>query len=125
MTEQELFVVADNAGKRAVEALRVEPMVVRQHSNMFDDNSPVLKEWVVPGGPCGFGWVNIKPAHSKFAKWMLNAGLATKDSYNGGICYWIRDYGQSMQMKEAYVYAFASTLHEHGILKVYAGSRMD
>ncbi|MCK9369247.1 hypothetical protein M0R04_04850 [Candidatus Dojkabacteria bacterium] len=124
MTENALYMLAHDAGCAAAEECYIEPMVVQQHENMMDDSSPVVKSYVVSDGPCGFAWVNIKPAYSKFAKWMVAYEMARKDSYNGGVTYWISKYGQSIQKKEAYARAFAKVLSDNGI-NAYASSRMD
>jgi hypothetical protein len=125
MDVQTLFNLADAAGKAAVKALNVRPMVVSQRENPFDDNSKVVQSWFVEDGVCGFAWVNIKPANSKFCKWLLANHRARKDSYSGGVTLWIGDYGQSMQKKEAYAHAFAKVLRDNGVTKCYASSRMD
>jgi hypothetical protein len=74
--------------------------------------------------PCGFGWINIKPANSKFAKWMLEKGHARKDSYLGGITVWVGKFNQSYEHKSSYAYMFANVLKENGI-KATSDSRMD
>jgi len=121
-----IFAEADAAGRAAVESLRVVPMVVVQHENPLDDNSPAVKEYFVEDGACGFAWVKIRPANHPFVKWMHKAGKARDKgaAYNGGYDYWISDYNQSIQKKEAYAYAFADVLQKHGI-KAYADSRLD
>ena len=115
---------ADLAGNQAVMALDVQPMVVQQHANMLNDSSPVVKQYYVADGPCGFAWVNVKPGNSAFAKWLKDNQLARADSYYGGVCIWIHQFNQSIQKKEKYAYAFANVLTKHGI-KAYASSRMD
>ena len=114
---------ADAAGKAAVAKLNVVPMVVGQHANQMDDNSPVVKQWFVADG------VHIKPANKPFAKYLVDFGPAKKDSYNGGIYIWIGDYGQSMQKKEAYARAYADVIKAHaeklGLKHVWSESRMD
>jgi hypothetical protein len=125
MDVYEIYTKADDAGRKAVEALQVRPMVVTRRDNPMDDNSPVVQSWYVEDGVCGFAWVNIKPANSKFAKFLLRNGLARKDSYYGGVTVWVSDYNQSMQKKEAYAHAFAKVIRECGIDKCYASSRMD
>lgn len=124
MTPAYLYRLADEAGREAVEALQVRPMVVTQRENPLDDTSAIKKAWYVEDGVCGFAELNIRPATCKFAKWMVSNGHARKDSYKGGICYWISQYGQSMQKKEAYAQAFSEVLKKHGIT-VYVYSRMD
>lgn len=99
------------------------PMIVEQHSNMWDDNSPVEKSYYVPQGVCGFAWVNVRPGNSSFARWAVKEGLARK-SYSGGIDFWISDYGQSYEKKSAHAAAMAKVLEDAG-LKAYAMSRMD
>ena len=74
-------------------------------------------------GVCGFASVNVKPANCKFAKFLVANGLGRK-SFNGGVSMSVRDFNQSLTKKEAYAYAFASVLAEHGI-KAYVESRMD
>jgi len=121
---KELYQMAVEAGKVAAAKTKPTPMIVRQHKDMFDDNSEVEKEYFVPSGVCGFAWVNIKPGNSKFANWLKKEGLARRDSYYGGVTIWVSEYGQSLELKEVYAYAFANVLSENGI-KAYAGSRMD
>lgn len=122
---QALFNKANKAGCDAVAALQVRPMTVTQRENPMDDNSPVVRSWYVEDGVCGFSWVNIKPANSKFCKWLVANGIARKDSYYGGVTIWVSQFNQSMQKKEAYAYAFTKTLNDNGIEKAWAHSRMD
>jgi hypothetical protein len=107
----------------AAKACIPTPMVVQAHANMADDASPVVQQWVIPQGVCGFAWVNIKPGNCGFAKWMVSQKLASK-AYEGGVSHWVHKFGQSMELKEAYAQGFACVLNAHGI-KAYAGSRMD
>ena len=116
---------ASEAGHRAVREMKpITPMVVQQHASVLDDNSPVVQEWVVPDGPCGFAWVNVKPGNSAFARWLKEKEYARKDSYYGGVTYWIGEFGQSIRKKEEYAYAFANVLRKYDI-RAYASSRMD
>ncbi len=108
----------------AVEKLHVVPMIVQGHENPLDDSSPVVKQYFVEDGVCGFAWVNIKPANSAFGRWVKENQLGRPDSYAGGICVWIHDFNQSMQKKETYASAFAGVLRQHNIT-AYASSRMD
>lgn len=119
-----LYKSADQAGMKAVLAATITPMVVSQHANPLDDNSPVERQWFVSDGPCGFAWVNVKPGTSRFAKWLVDKGYASKDSYYGGVTIWVHQFNQSMQKKETYAAAFASVLAEHGIT-AHSNSRMD
>jgi hypothetical protein len=121
---EKLYRDADLAGAAAVHGLRVTPMVVQQHVDMLNDKSPVTKEWVVPDGPCGFAWVNVKPGNSKFAKWLKAKGYAHADSYEKGVSMSIFSYNQSIQKKACYAAAFAEVLRNAGI-NAYSNSRMD
>jgi hypothetical protein len=80
--------------------------------------------WVIADGPCGFAWINVKPAYSRVAKALVALGHAKKDGYYGGVTFWVGDYNQSMARKEAFARAFAAVLREAGI-NAYAASRMD
>ncbi len=121
-----MYADADEAGMAAVRKLDVVPMVVGTakdiFSNEIDRTKPV---YVVPDGPCGFAWVNIKPGTSAFAKWLVKNQMARKDSYYGGVTVWVSQFNQSMQKKEAYAYAFAAVLDGKYGVRAYASSRMD
>jgi hypothetical protein len=74
------------------------------------------------GGVCGFAWVQFK-GNTAWAKWAKqNAGA--RSAYQGGLNIWVHQFGQSMECKEKYAYAFADVLNKHNI-KAYASSRMD
>jgi hypothetical protein len=119
------------AGMLAGKAAMPPTMVVSQHASPMDDASPVVKEWVVPEGPCGFAWVTIRPANSRAARVMAETfdgkfgGSAKRDSYAGGMMLWIHEFNQSMVRKAAYADAFATVLRDAGIAGVSSGSRMD
>ena len=123
MNEQSIYQQAHYAGNVAVEMATVTPMVVQQRANPLNDNSELVREYFVSDGVCGFASVNVKPANSKFAKFLVANGLGRK-SFNGGVSMSVRDFNQSLQKKEAYAYAFARVLNEYGI-KAYVDSRMD
>jgi hypothetical protein len=123
MNEQTIYQQAHYNGNVAVEMASVTPMVVQQRENPLNDSSKVVREYFVNDGVCGFASVTVKPANSKFAKYLVANGLGRK-GYGGGVCMSIRDFNQSLQKKEAYAYAFASVLNEHGI-KAYVESRID
>lgn len=123
MNEQSIYQQAHYAGNVAVEMATVTPMVVQQRANPLNDNSELVREYFVSDGVCGFASVNVKPANSKFAKFLVANGLGRK-AYNGGVSMSVRDFNQSLQKKEAYAYAFARVLNEYGI-KAYVDSRMD
>lgn len=80
---------------------------------------------VYPWYPCGFASVHVKPANSAFAKWAVAQGLARKDTYLGGICFWISDYGQSMTLKGIHARTMADSLARQLGIHVFSQSRMD
>lgn len=125
---EQLFNKAVREGQKACDGATPEPMVVAQHANPMDDNSPIEKEWFVPDGPCGFAWINIKaktPANRKFVSELKKCGLLssdinsrkvwTKDSYYGGFTYWVHAGNQSIARKEAFARAFVDVLKDAGI----------
>ena len=119
MTDSNITALVDSAikaGRAAAEAIEPMPMVVTDASRG--------KSYFVSEGPCGFAWINVKPANCAVAKYLKAHYRASRDSYNGGITYWVHDYGQSMARKEAFAYAMAKVLRDAGI-RAYAGSRMD
>jgi hypothetical protein len=120
---------AHKAGMEALNACIPTPMVVSQHTNPLNDNSPVKKQWFVPQGACGFAWVNVRCNGSEGRKF-INAlkkeeiDEYRKDDYYGGYTLWVHYGNQSIELKEAYAYAYASVLQENNI-KCYANSRLD
>ncbi len=102
------------AGKAAAAALVPVPMVVVGGG----------QKYFVPDGVCGFAWVKVTPATQPFAKWLKKTGKVQGAAYGGGYDLWVSDYSQSMQLKEAYAYAFADVLKAAGVT-AYAQSRMD
>lgn len=118
-----LFRSASDAGQKAVESLKVTPMVVIERENPLDPNSPVKNQYHVPNGPCGFASIVVRPGNCAFANYLKKKHGAYKHYY-GGTNFPVRAYGQSMQMKEAYAYAFAKVLNEAGI-KASVDSRLD
>jgi hypothetical protein len=123
MDNHSIYQQAHYQGNVAVEMANVTPMIVQQRENPLDDDSKLVRQYFVSDGVCGFASVTVKPANSKFAKFLVANGLGRK-SFNGGVSMSIRDFNQSLQKKETYAYAFASVLNEHGI-KAYVESRMD
>jgi hypothetical protein len=123
MNEHSIYQEAHYKGNVAVEMTTVTPMIVQQRANPLNDNSELVREYYVSDGVCGFASVNVKPANCKFAKFLVANGLGRK-AYNGGVSMSVRDFNQSLTKKEAYAYAFARVLTEHGI-KAHVESRMD
>lgn len=115
--EQELavaFEMADFTGKQAANTCKPTPMSV----------SDGVNDWYIPEGVCGFAWINIHPANCAAAKFAKKYYNARKNYSGGGVCIWVSDYNQSMELKEAYAEAFANVLRINGI-DARAGSRMD
>jgi hypothetical protein len=111
---------AHKAGMVAVEATTPTPMVVEQHRNQFDDDSPVVKQWLVPGGVCGFANVTVKPGTHSFAKWATKHGHGRRDNYAGGISLSLKPevkgtLYQSYEIVCAYANAAAAELLRHGV----------
>ena len=111
---------AHAAGMVAVEATTPAPMVVAQHRNQFDDDSPVVKQWHVPGGVCGFANVTVKPGTHSFAKWATKHGHGRRDNYAGGISLGLKPevkgtLYQSYEIVCAYANAAAAELRDHGV----------
>lgn len=123
MQLEAIYSEAHYKGNVAVQMTTVTPLVVQQRENPLNDDSRVVREYFINDGICGFASVTVKPANSKFAKFLVANGLGRK-GYGGGVCMSIRDFNQSLTKKEAYAYAFASVLNDYGI-KAYAESRMD
>ena len=120
---ESLYIQAHDAGNTAVTQTTVTPMIVTQAANPLDDSSAVVNAWIVNDGVCGFASVIIKPANSKFAKFLVANQLARKH-YAGGVSMSIRDFNQSLTKKEAYAQGFAKVLNDNGI-NAYVDSRMD
>jgi len=140
----DLIEKAESAGELAMKELiaskKVVPMVVQEHADMADDNSEVVQEWVVEGGPCGFASIRVKCVNGpsrKFINQLKKAGLAGGDRYSGYHTEWSKsDYyggymksftligGQSLAYKTAYASAYARVLEEAGI-DTWVWSRMD
>jgi hypothetical protein len=128
---------AHEAGMKALESCVPTPMMVAQHENMLDDNSPVAKAWHVPDGVCGFAWIIVKcntAENRSFISGLKKAGMAggqnsfraewNKDSYYGGFRYSVMYGNQSYEKKVAYASAFVEVLTEAGI-NAWLGSNLD
>ncbi len=116
MNPQELYTQADAAGRAAVQAAVVRPMIVT--------NERTGQQWYEEDGVCGFAWVKIRPARGAFVNWCKKNNIGRIDSFEGGYSIWVSDYNQSMQKKETYARAFAKVLQDNGV-KAYGMSRMD
>lgn len=119
----DLYYRADKAGKAAAAAARPTPMVVGTPSTpLGNDVDPNKTRYFVPDGVCGFAWIAFA-GNTAFGRWAKREKIVSKH-YPKGLSIWVGDYGQSMELKEAYARAFAKVLKEAGV-EAYAGSRMD
>lgn len=115
---------AHAAGVKAADAHVPTPMVVQEHANPLDDNSPVVRTYEpVMGGVCGFAKIVVTKGNGSFARWLRDTGYGSKN-YEGGTMIWVRQYGQSMEKKSAYAEAYAKVLNEAGV-EAYASAWMD
>jgi hypothetical protein len=136
-----VYNTACKSGRDALDKVTPVPMVVQQHKNILNDNSPVTKEWYIEGGVCGFAWVSINIRKGKsnkgttrdFITAMKKSGIVgdikdgcsiTYSDYEKGYLFFVHDGGQSLQRKEAYAQAAAEVLRNNGI-NAYSRSRMD
>lgn len=108
----QLWNAAYQAGLDAVEKTYVRPMVVKS----------ATQSWFVADGVCGFAWVTV-PGNCAFGKWGKAKGLFSK-AYPKGLWYWVGEFDQSMQKKEAFARAVAEFLRQNGV-EAHAGSRID
>lgn len=109
---QRLYWEADKAGVEAAVKAMPTPMVV----------SGGGKEYYVSEGACGFAWIKFA-GNTPWGRWAKQNGIA-RSSYPKGLQIWVSEFGQSMDRKAAYAYAFAKVLQSAGI-EAYAQSRMD
>lgn len=127
---KKLWSAADAAGNNAVldEQHKLVGMVVVQHTNPLDDNSPAEKVWLVRGGPCGYSTVRVTNGTCAFAHWVRKNKLGSKSYYRGiNLAAHMRIDGpliQSYQLNRAYASEFARVLAEAGI-PVTVDSRED
>ena len=120
----EIYNDAHTAGTIAAAECTPVPMVVQEHENMMDDSSPVVKQYYVADGVCGFAWINVRNGNSSFCRWLKKTEKGHTDSYYGGVSIWVHDFGQSMTRKQSYAHAFTRVLNDNGI-KARSMSRMD
>ena len=120
-----IYADAHAQGVKAGNACNPTPMIVGTPTTPLGNDIDYEKDvHYVSDGPCGFAWVNIKPARGKFVKFLKDNNIGRKDSYYGGYTIWVSGFGQSLDRKTAYAQAFAGVLKENG-LTAYSMSRMD
>jgi len=123
MNMEQIFTEARLAGITAGNNAKPIPMTVMACHPIT--NEPIAVVDVVSEGVCGFAWISMKantPENRKFISWGKKNQVLSKCSE--GFWIWVHEYNQSMARKEAYAYAFANVLQNHGI-KCYASSKMD
>lgn len=121
-----------NAGNIAAKTVTPVPMIVQQHRNQLDDSSPVVKQWGVSEGVCGFAWVKIRPANCAFANWLKKQGYQ-HSHYDKAVLITDRLPTQSYERKTAWASAVAKHLRENiaalttgkSKIDIYADSRLD
>ena len=111
------------AGHEAVKNLEVVPMIVGTPTTpLGSDIDYSKKTYFVADGLCGFAWVGFA-GNTAFGRWAKAEGIADK-AYGGGLHFWIREFGQSVQRKEVFAGTIAGVLRNNGI-EAYASSRLD
>jgi hypothetical protein len=67
--------------------------------------------------PCGFAWVNIRPARGQFVKVLKEMKLGRADDYYGGYTFWNPSGNscQNMDAKEAGARVFVAELNKYGV----------
>jgi len=120
---QAIYEAAHNAGLKAGQESVPAPMVVGTPTTLLGTDIDYSKRtYFVADGVCGFAWTHIA-GNTALGRWAKKKGLASKD-YPNGLCFWVREFGQSMTRKAAYAREFSKILNENGI-KAYSRSRMD
>lgn len=76
--------------------------------------------------PCGFAWVNIKPARGPWVKVLKEMKFGRPDTYNGGYTIWnpSGNFCQNVDAKIAGAKAFSEAMAKHGVT-FNVGSRWD
>ena len=118
-----IYMEAYQAGIEALQSCVPTPMIVSQHQNPLNDDSIILKRYLVEDGVCGFASVIIKPARGAFVNYLKAHNLG-HSHYYGGYAYPISAGNQSLTKKEAFAEAFCAVLRKYDI-NCYVDSRMD
>lgn len=121
---ERLFADAHLAGMTAAMEHVPTPMLVVEHTNPLNDNSPIKRVYApVMDGVCGFAWIVIKPANCAAAKY-AKEHLGARKGYEPGIHIWVHQFNQSYERKMKYAAAFVEVLRSVGI-NAYADGRLD
>ena len=107
-TSKTIYADAHALGVKAGNECNPTPMIVGTPTTPLGNDIDYEKDvHYVSDGPCGFAWINIKPARGKFVKFLKDNNIGRKDSYYGGYTIWVSGFGQSLDRKSAYARAFA------------------
>ena len=119
---EEIIKEAAEAANTAFDEARPTPMDVVEHANPLDDHSEVVNHWHIPDGICGNATVRLKPATTKFAKY-LKAEYGFEPAYRGGLSismYKFIPSSQSYERNRQAAMAFARVLTQHGFQAIAA-----
>lgn len=111
---------AHTAGLEAMAATTPTPMVVSDDPNYMKTRNT----YYVPQGMCGFAWIEGIRANSSIGKWLVANGKGRRSEFSPGVTVWVREGGQSYELKSAYAAAFEGVLKSYEI-RCFAGSRLD
>lgn len=117
-----IYAEAYEAGLIAGKEVGVPKFVVGSAIGLSDAIDFNKKTYILEG-LCGFAWVNISPARGAFVNWLKAQEIGSK-GYYGGYEIWVREFGQSVDRKEAFAQAFADVLRKYDIA-AYGASRLD
>ena len=117
-----IYAEAYEAGLIAGKEVGVPKFVVGSAIGLSDAIDFSKKTYILEG-LCGFAWVNISPARGAFVNWLKAQEIGSK-GYYGGYEIWVREFGQSVDRKEAFAQAFAGVLRKYDIA-AYGASRLD
>ncbi len=98
---EKLFVLADECGRNAHDAVLPTPMVL--------EGFEVIEE-----GEYGTACIVIKDARKGFARWLINTGQGER-FYRGGAAIFSSRLSQSVERAEAYALSFARVLALNGV----------
>lgn len=105
-----------------VEIPKLSPVEVKQVILRAKERAAIAAEAYLLriGGdqyPCGFAWVNIKPARGKFVTILKELGIGRTDKYYGGYTIWnpSDNFCQNMYAKEEGAKEFALELAKYGV----------
>jgi hypothetical protein len=114
---------AHAAGMAAGQAARPAPMTIVEHTNPWDDSSPIKRTYApVMDGICGTAYVKVRPGNSSFARWLKkHRGAFT--AYYGGVQFSVNDFGQSVERGLAYASAYGAVVRaEYPEMSIFTDS---